>query len=206
MNDGPIQSAPSEAHMSRSEVRIAPAGVHNFSAMNDGRPYLLPNHRPAIANNAEYGPLTTSEHLYPETLDCDQGWLDCDQGSCSVDPFNSPPRHIGNCDDHPVGRATPTRATPASRAGTSFFVISPSMSDALSLDVCTDLGPDISSIPSALDLSQALYSESQSDQDEACTMVSAELKEFGGKNPFYATAARVCRGFDMSQFRGAKVL
>lgn len=189
-----------------------------------------------------------------DMVDVEQGSLGCDQGSCSVDPFNSPPRPAGGrqenctgasnmqqqdaagvgCDDvsgsltppgmgicgrgsvtppgigiSQAGKATPSRATPASRAGTSFFAITPSNSDGLSLDVPTDLGDlgsDLSSIPSALDLSQALGSEVQSELGEGDKTISAEIRGFGGKNPFYATAARVCRGFDMSQFQGAPVL
>jgi len=57
-----------------------------------------------------------------DMLDYQQGTFSYDHGSCSVDPFNSPPRHLTGCTmvDENVGRATPSRATPASRAGTSF--------------------------------------------------------------------------------------
>lgn len=85
------------------------------------------------------------------------------------------------------------------------FAITPSMSDAVSLDVPTDLGTDLSSIPSALDLSQALESECHSERGES-NATAPDLREFGGKNPFYATAARVCRGLDLSQLQGVKVL
>jgi hypothetical protein len=196
-----IQTLLPEMNENRNEVYIAPASGSTYSPVDDRYPSgYIP------ASNATYEIIETSQRLYPEQLDCDQGPLGCEHGSCSVDPFSSPPRHFESCDEHPVGRVTPNRTTPASRAGTSFFAISPTMSDALSFDAPTDLGHDLSSIPSALDLSQALCSELQSEQGEACAMTSTDLKDFGGKNPFYATAAKICRGLDMSQFRGAKVL